>query len=114
MSRWAKDDGRRKRAIAMAKENMTYRKIGELLGVTASTIHAWVDPAYAERRRRQIREKKAQRSEGGRPVRHRVEPPLEEMQSPFSVPKDRRDTTGSICGDPLPGRSALDLKRGTQ
>lgn len=36
-------------------------------------------------------------------------PSAEELREKLrSIPRDTRDLTGKLCGDPLPGRSALD------
>ena len=37
--------------------------------------------------------------------------PAELRKAVLAIPKDTRDITGLVCGDPLPTRSALDRKQ---
>ena len=116
-----------KKAIQMRDDGVAYYVIGHELGVSADTARSWIDKQYAERRRKQIREARARRTNNvnGRIVhvvrnleRYRaVKPnlPDEEFKRLIAdIPEDTRDLTARLCGDPLPGRSALDQRRAEQ
>lgn len=70
-----------------------------LLDIPYATLRRWLDPAFAAREREQYRAGTARRA-------FRPSGPLP------PVPEDTRDLTGRLMGDPLPGRSALDRRRG--
>lgn len=93
-------------ARQMREEGKSYKAIGRRFGVEEHTVHARLDPVYAEqRRKRNGRTTKA--------VREHVRPAIDDAEAfrQFaSFPKDTRNLTARLCGDPLPGRSALDMR----
>ena len=88
---------------------MTWLDISNRFGVSYTTARCICDPVYAaneaERRRRWT-------------IRHEQKMELQRAQAAGKpkeylppVPRDTRDLTARIMGDPLPGRSALDRMR---
>jgi len=71
---------------AMAKLGWGRNQIAGELGVSRSTVSKYAPGACQRIRAR-------------------------ERLADFTVPEDTRDLTGRFCGDPLPGRSALDKRR---
>jgi hypothetical protein len=85
-------------ARAMRHSGHTFREIGGELGVHQETIREWLGlkkHRNIDRLSTGPREKQSFRPTGPLPV----------------VPQDTRSLSARLCGDPLPGRSALD-KRG--
>lgn len=84
--------------------------IGLVLGIKGTTARCWIDDAYNEARIARNRARAA-----GRPL-----PPSgvyvtnnpEAATLLKEIPPDTRDLTAKLCGDPLPGRRAIDRKRG--
>lgn len=103
---------RRKRACALHKEGFNLIQIAKQIGVTSTTVHTWVDPAYAEKRRSDVRERRRQYSVGSGVFSHRVVSDKRKPNKPSraSFPTPHVDVTAAILGDPAPGRSALDRK----
>lgn len=74
-------------ATSMFKAGYAWPEIGKALGVCPETARDWWRKGIGFSERPEIRKL----------------PP---------VPKDTRSITGRLCGDPLPGRSALDRRAG--
>lgn len=100
--------------VAKARElfssGMCWAHIGREIGVGEATVHRWLDPHFAERSRHWQREKrwaypKDLFAKENKPSPADVAARLAE------IPADTRDLTACICGDPLPGRRAIDLPR---
>lgn len=69
-----------------------------------------INPAWREMRRAQVRAARQRRGQGGisrHPEQGRVSRD-EFLQRSATIPRDTRDLTARLFGDPLPGRSALD------
>lgn len=100
----------------MRANGVTLQLLAAHFNVTTDTVQRAVDPEYAERRKQLNNE--ARRRRRGKTVEleiHRVDArpsPAEAAAAIASVPKDTRDLTARMLGDPLPGRSAL-AKKGT-
>jgi hypothetical protein len=96
------DDARRRIA---AGERSTY--VARDLGVSQPTLMASIDPELRERRLREKREAisglcAVLRAAHEGPREFRMTPQeLDEVRR--NLPDDRRDLTGRICGDPIPG-----------
>lgn len=87
------------------------RDIAKVLGLASGTpVREWLDPEY--RKYRQKRENDRRAGDPPCPLRRRskAKEALEGERRLLSVPRDTRDLTARFCGDPLPGRSALDHK----
>lgn len=101
------------RAIAMIERgDMSGREIARELGVSHTAIRCWIDTAYRKRRNAEAllrdRESRARRS----PHRRAKEPSKARQDEVLQiVPLDTRGLTGRLCGDPLPGRSALEKRQ---
>ena len=88
--------------------------IGKALGISGTTARCIVDPEY-----RRIRNERTWRIRHGGDIRgiggtkhiasHKPHP--DDLAARLAeIPPDTRTLTGVICGDPLPGRSALDMR----
>lgn len=99
------------KARSMLEAGMQKKDVAAYFGITHTTLKCRLSPAYREERRQQAQYRRHHRcihlprvtevllrSLGGGP--DEVPP----------VPADTRSITGRICGDPLPGRSALDAR----
>lgn len=102
---------RKRRALSLHKEGFSIAMIASQIGVTQTTARCWVDPEYHQSRKRQVQERR-RRMAGPSSSRRVVKVVADDGPGPAPVPKDLRDVTGQLLGDPLPGRSAFD-KRGT-
>lgn len=104
-------------AKAMLANQMNWREIADCFGVHPETVRRAVDKNFRLRRAERTSELRAQKrlNAGPKPdaisagwcmdrrqVRQDVEARIAE------IPADTRGLTARICGDPLPGRSALD------
>lgn len=112
------EEARRRRA-----NGVTFSAIEADMGVSRDTIRRALSPDWAEKRREQVRIARRRReklayghfTKTGRVSctinvdRYRPSPgEIAELLK--LVPPDTRDLTGVLCGDPLPGRSALDRR----
>lgn len=91
-----------------------YENISEIFGCHPDTVRTWVSSKYAEgRKRRQQRVREDMRrlmSEHPTPRAPSSAIERDAMSLVADIPPDTRDLTGRICGDPLPGRRALDVR----
>jgi hypothetical protein len=71
-----------------------------------------LDPAFADKRRQQQRQRR-RAGKTGRAGKRSVEIDATATSLRSLILHDARDLTARLCGDPLPGRSALD-RRGRQ
>lgn len=78
-------------------------------GVNKETIKRVVDPEFAARRNAQNNLARWMRRHHGSGKAVNLEQDAGRLMR--QVPRDTRDLTGRLCGDPLPGRSALDRMR---
>ncbi len=105
-------------ARAMLREKLQYHQIARKLGIHKETLRRALDPKWRAMRNEQIarqaiRSKFAPTSPPLTIVRRMSEP----IPAPVLADRDRRinlplTTTAALCGDPPPGYSALDRKRG--
>jgi hypothetical protein len=98
------------------KEGWNYSRIAEKIGVRRETVMRLLDDEYADRRRRQINEARHRREIGtpnaiGRPAATPLTTRVDGAARLAEVPRDTRDLTARLCGDPLPGRDALSKAR---
>lgn len=104
-------------AQQMRRNEMPWAHIAKHFGVTPDTVRRALDPEWAARRRAGVAEARRRRGEGtkARSFNHvpdmRVSDKADGERLLREVPADTRDLTGRICGDPLPGRAALDRMR---
>lgn len=91
----------------MRLDGATWAKIARRFACAEETVHKAAEPAYAERRRRM--DNRHQGKVGA--VSSRVDADIVDRLV-AQIPRDTRDLTGVVFGDPLPGRSALDRRRG--
>lgn len=101
---------------AMLASHMSWNEIGKCFGVNGETVRRAVDPVFRERRREQVAKRRSYASLGITPVtdamcidRRTVRQDAQARMA--EIPDDTRGLTARICGDPLPGRSALDQMR---
>lgn len=106
-------------AKAMLANHMNWREIGDCFGVHPETVRRAIDQQYRVRRAEQKAQRKAERrmlekegvdraSAGWCMDRRQVRSDVEARMA--EIPRDTRDLTARVCGDPLPGRSALDRR----
>lgn len=120
MSKW--EDGERARVLeaARALRPMPWQVIAKQFGVSRFFLQSNLDPTFdTNRRRAQInaRRRERAREQGlvGSGFVHTVDPgratAADAAERLKEIPADTRTLTGSLLGDPLPGRSALDRER---
>jgi hypothetical protein len=94
------------KAKRLRADGLPWAEISRRMLINPDWIRRRIDPEYRDNANRALRE----RMHGQRCPRSYSNPDPRLCQK---VPKDTRDNTARICGDPLPGRSALD-QRGQQ
>ena len=111
-------------AIEMRSRKQPWTAVCYAIGESEYVVRAALDPAWAETRRRQARDGRARRNGTLiRRPREVISQPSMHMVKAISVPLSavaERDRVFSLMptihqrllGDPLPGRSALDKRRG--
>lgn len=87
----------------MHGQGLQAREIAQAIGRHHESVRRVVDPAYVEMRTLQIA--RAKLGSVG-------EPKVDLHALWETIPADTRSLTGRICGDPLPGRSALHRRAG--
>lgn len=94
-----------------------YREIVAQTGVNAHNVRCILDPNYRTARYARSKPPRKQVSggvpKGGGSGYHasKADRDIDFVSLVSRVPEDTRGLTARICGDPLPGRSALDQKR---
>jgi hypothetical protein len=100
------------RASQLRAAGVSYQDIASQVGMSCpSMVRTWIDSAYAERRRLAARLRRA--SIPRSPVsadRHSRSIERDAMALAKKIPPDTRDITATLCGDPLPGRRAIDFR----
>lgn len=89
----------RARAAQMRANGMSVKEIGQILGCSPGAVLRWTTPGYRDRQNASSR------------LRIEYQAPqwkLDAERLLKAIPPDTRDLTGRICGDPLPGRRAID------
>jgi len=96
----------------------TWKALARLFNVDAETVRRALEPGYGEKRAVQL--KRARDRRGGKEVRPSYSNVVRAQFGRVSeeefrraarlIPKDTRDLTGVLMGDPLPGRRALDQR----
>lgn len=81
-------------------EGRDYYDLAAMFGASRHIVRMAIDAEYAERRKTLTTKNNRKR-----PPEPRVVRPQE-----IAIPRDTRGFTARICGDPLPGRSALDMR----
>lgn len=117
MKRVHLSDEQIKQAKKLRAAGWTWTRLGQKFGCAWETVRRRIDPEYAEFRKQQINRARGVHRIGDvapllreratrADVRHSAESLMDD------VPADTRDLTARMLGDPLPGRSALDQKKG--
>lgn len=96
-------------ARTMIRLGVKWGTIAKRVDVAYETLRANVDPEYREKHHAQMLA--YQRRRYGR-VRIELASAAAEARGPELPPADTRGLTARVAGDPLPGRSALDRRRG--
>jgi len=100
------------RARKMREDGMTWGRIAARLGVSDDWLRRRLDPGYGERRNNMARAWRGHITHFI-PVLDRKRLAADEIKRLMaSLPTDTRGLTARAMGDPLPGRSALDMRRG--
>lgn len=94
-------------------QGLTIKQIAKHMGHTFTTIKMRLDPYYAAMRKQRINELRSIARYGrGRShvttTRRAASDDVDERLQ--EIPHDTRTKTARLCGDPLPGRSALDQR----
>lgn len=113
-------DSQLNEARALLAKGMSLTQTGKIIGVDRGTIKYWLNAEYRESRiQKQVKHDDARAARakakgraingiGGTVVRSLSRPDPDETARLLAlIPADTRSLTGRICGDPLPGRSAL-------
>ncbi|MBB3144902.1 hypothetical protein FHS21_001303 [Phyllobacterium trifolii] len=102
-------------ARKLKAQGLNYKEIGDQLGTNGITMRMRLDPQYADRRREQVNEtRRIKRYGHDNRVRKSPRVAPDDLDSLPALPSDTRSVTGRLCGDPLPGRSALDQRKTNQ
>src|SRR5690348_11394150 len=101
------------RAQQLRAKGLTDTQIARVFGLKDSiSIKAWLDPSYLEKRREIARGWRRTNVERTGPCPHleRYKFALERDARKLmkQIPPDTRDLTAQLCGDPIPGRRAID------
>jgi hypothetical protein len=103
------DQIKRAREMRRPPNPMTYKAIAAVFGVHLSTARRHVLEGEPQRRRE--REREARREREKRVIcSAAIERDARVLLA--QIPEDTRDLTAVAFGDPLPGRSALDMRGG--
>lgn len=96
-------------AKLMRAQGKSWTEIGKALGFDRDSVHGWLDRRFAERRYEQCKRRLLRyENEDRRQPRAR---PIDVAARLAEIPKDDRDLTQRLMGDPLPARSALAMKK---
>lgn len=96
-------------AIRLRGEGRSFNEIGDALSVSSDTVHCWLDEKYAHRRRSMVNANR--RGEAHDINRIDRRPSHSDVAERLAeIPPDTRDLTSRLCGDPLPGRRAIDRR----
>lgn len=99
---WLSPD-RRVRIAELHQAGKEPRQIAEQAGVRLETVKRWIDPAWREKRNRQIA---AVRERGGGASAGRIalDSARADVEARFAeIPPDTRGLTARLFGDPIPG-----------
>lgn len=98
------------KAKRMLAEGVSWYRIARELGVNEETVKRALKPGFAEMMAARKRERYI--AEGGGPILHvdfmTAEAKRDGLAKLAEIPPDTRDLTARLCGDPLPGRRAID------
>lgn len=98
-------------AVSLRRLGLKWETVAKRLEVGRDGLQRRLDPVYRDKRNQQLREAQARRD--NRPLTDLTariaDDQLERLRA--TVPRDTRGFTARVCGDPLPGRSALDKYR---
>lgn len=97
------------RAQDMRARGLSWAAVGRELRVSEHQLRKRLEPAYAERHREAGRSRYRSIQSGVVIVNSIVPPDVEEERS-RALSCSERTLTAEFCGDPLPGRSALDRR----
>lgn len=100
----------------LRRNHHSFEAIGKVFNVAGDTIRRYLDPDYRDQRNRQSKAHSRREREAtpAREVRHENEPRVRSIPADVladSIARRRLShptTTAHLCGDPLPGWSALD------
>lgn len=106
-------------AKRLLADGWVYARIAERFGCNYETIKRALDQEYAALRRQQVNENRRQRrykpekrvTKTGRENATAISVKEDAAARLAEIPHDDRTLTGLLCGDPLPGRSALDKRQ---
>jgi hypothetical protein len=116
-------------ARKMRENGRTYEAIADYFGIASTTVRARLNPQYAaahneavkaSRRKRRAADEdfaeaaQSRRAADTKPARGHVRALVDDAEAYrqlASIPADTRSLTARLAGDPLPGRSALDMRK---
>ncbi|TJU85586.1 MAG: hypothetical protein E5Y10_24510 [Mesorhizobium sp.] len=90
----------------MLRKGASYSRIARFFGSTTTTVHCWLDPAYAAQCRERVNATRRNKSkEQRKKTPHQVwKPSWQDVEARLAaIPADTRNLTQRICGDPIPG-----------
>jgi hypothetical protein len=96
----------KERMRELRNAGMTYAQIGQILSTTRASVYYWLNPNSQQRKREYNKARSAAVRTKVKATRRVPKPSSEQLPPP-----DTRALVARIMGDPLPGRSALDMKR---
>lgn len=98
---------------AMREKGLSWYAISKQLDLTYYTVRS-IEPGYVEKCRQRGRKSSKARTnpESSPSLQAALARKRELAEKLATIPEDTRDMTARLMGDPLPGRSSLDLMRG--
>jgi hypothetical protein len=94
-------------AKQMREAGWQYQGIALVMGVRGTTIRCWIDPEY-RKKTNELHRKRWRRLQVQTDVVVRKYEAADADQLAKQIPPDTRDLTARLCGDPVPGRRAID------
>jgi hypothetical protein len=99
------------RARDLVAKGLNWTRASELCGVSVEILRRQFDVGYIEKRRSQRRER---HRPIGKVIHHSefmtAEAKADAERLMDEIPRDTRDLTARLMGDPLPGRRSIDRK----
>lgn len=105
----------------MRDAGMNWNAMAKAIGCDPLTVRRALDEGWAVRRRQKVNEARRQRTKEKPSLRKIIDRDTYTISAKTradaerlmrQIPHDTRSLTGRMLGDPIPGRSALDMRRG--
>lgn len=110
----------KKEALRRFRNGENCHQIAVRLSLSYTTVRCWTDPEYLERKNQRRKQREAEKrvlTDGkmrGNQWTTYFKAKADGERLAKVIPPDTRDLSARLCGDPLPGRSALDKIKAKQ